>query len=175
MNLVAASLDEIVSLFLSDAMADSYGEDLSVRDHSLQCADYALRQGLSLPLIAAALLHDIGWVIGDTHEISGARFVSQVLGDTVAAPIALHVAAKRYLVAKRSDYAAGLSAMSLRTLAMQGGPMGSAEMLAFERDPNSADAVSLRLLDDMSKDLEAPAPGLENYLPILEQIVAERR
>jgi predicted HD phosphohydrolase len=61
------------------------------------------------------------------------------------------VAAKRCLVATRADYARGLSADSVRSLALQGGPMDAAECAAFLALPMARDALRLRVWDDLAK------------------------
>ena len=40
-----------------------YGEFVTQRQHALQCATLASQEGASAPLIAAALLHDIGHMV----------------------------------------------------------------------------------------------------------------
>jgi predicted HD phosphohydrolase len=63
----------------------------------------------------------------------------------------LHVQAKRYLVSTRETYARKLSPDSLRSLQLQGGPMGAQACAAFEAEPFFADAVKLRVWDDLGK------------------------
>lgn len=166
----ARSIEEIIALFESPAMSGTYGEDVSIREHMLQCAAHAKQQGLAPTLIAAALLHDIGWALGGEHETSGATYVRTVLGNAVADPIALHVKAKRYLVATRPDYAAILSDMSVHTLQFQGGAMSKNDCAIFEREPFHNDAIKLRLLDDTAKDTGQTSVGIRNYVPLLTQV-----
>ena len=67
------------------------------------------------------------------------------------APIKLHVDAKRYLCATRAGYFDALSADSKRSLALQGGVFSPAEAAAFIAQPFAADAVAVRLWDDLAK------------------------
>jgi gamma-butyrobetaine dioxygenase len=75
---------------------------------------------------------------------AGARWLSQWFGEAVTEPVRLHAPAKRYLCAVEAGYLGLLSAESLRTLALQGGPMTAAEAAAFEARPHARDAVAVR-------------------------------
>src|SRR6202008_4600594 len=113
------ALAQLHALFEGEAMALPYGEDISIRAHMLQCAALARARGLAEPLVAAALLHDIGWALpgGDhAHEHLAADLLESLFGPEVTEPIRLHVAAKRYLVMARPGYGDKLSAMSRDTL-----------------------------------------------------------
>ena len=88
------ALASLQSLFESQAMAESYGEEISIRAHMLQCAELALAQNLGDALVAAALLHNIGWgLIGitgkagaDSHEHAAADLLQPLFGPAVAEP-----------------------------------------------------------------------------------------
>ncbi len=113
---------------------------------------------------AAAWLHDIGHLfdgavdtptlrgLDDRHEARAAALLEPVFGAAVARPVALHVEAKRYLVATHANYAARLSEYSKRSLALQGGPMPGAEAGRWCRQPFAEDALRLRVWDDSAKD-----------------------
>jgi HD superfamily phosphodiesterase len=59
------SSKRIISLFMNYGSADYIGEPVSVLDHSLQAAALARdRHPLDQDLIIAALLHDIGHLLG---------------------------------------------------------------------------------------------------------------
>jgi len=180
---VAQSIEEIIDLFLEKGR-HHYDEDLSQLEHALQTAALATHAGAPEPLIAAALLHDVGhlldlaaagadWSPTDAdlqHEASGARYLSGVFPPTVTAPIALHVRAKRYRTAADPAYLASLSAGSLASLARQGGPMNPVEAEAFEANPGSASAVELRGWDDGGKIDGLEVPGLDHYRALLERV-----
>jgi len=168
------TLDDLAALFASPAMGLNYGEALSIRDHMLQCAALAATRGLPDALIAAALLHDIGWALptGEPdHETSGADLLAGLFGEAVIAPIRAHVDAKRWLVANRPGYGARLSIESRRTLVLQGGPMDEDESAAFARAPWFAEAIALREIDDHAKDPEAAAPPFAKWRPMLGRLV----
>lgn len=160
------------------------GEPVNQREHALQSAWLAQRDGAPEPLVAAALLHDIGHLVndaGDTptargiddlHQFHGARFLRELFDRDVTEPIRLHVQAKRYLCAVRPGYHEALSADSQRSLALQGGVYGPAEAEAFIRTPYAADAVRLREWDDQAKLAGLPTPGLPDLLPLLARCVA---
>ena len=114
-------------------------------DHALQCADLANSARASDEAVIAALLHDIGHLIGPSrmeeigvtdHARARAAFLrKRGFPRKVVELVASHVEAKRYLVAANPDYARMLSPRSVETLALQGGAMTAAEAAAFERDP----------------------------------------
>jgi gamma-butyrobetaine dioxygenase len=160
-----------------------YGEALSITDHMLQAAHAAERDGAPPALVAAALLHDVAYVVHEppddraldaAHPAIGARFLAEHFGPAVAEPVRLHVAAKRYLCAMEPEYRAALSAASLRTLEAQGGPFSQAEAGAFQALPHAHDALRLRRWDDAAKVAGARTPDLEHYRPLLERLLKER-
>lgn len=163
--------------------SDSYSESVSQRAHAEQCAALAVAGGHDDDLVAASLLHDIGHLFvldahegralldaDDEHEAAGARFVARFLGTRVAAPIALHVAAKRFLCATEPDYMAILSPASIASLHLQGGAMGADEVARFERLPQFEAAVLLRRWDDEAKVRDLSVAPFETYLPLLERL-----
>jgi phosphonate degradation associated HDIG domain protein len=154
-----------------------YGLSLvSQLQHALQSAARAERAGDPAALIVASLLHDIGHMIhdlgddpaargiDDVHEELGARWLAARFDAAVAEPVRLHVAAKRYLCAAEPDYFGRLSADSVRSLALQGGPMAPQEMAAFDWGPHAEAARRLRRYDEAAKDPKADTPGFEHFL-----------
>lgn len=151
------------------------GEDVLQSEHACQCAALAAAAGAPEPLVAAAFLHDVGHLLlaepaepaepaGDTrHEEAGAAWLAGFLPAAVAEPVRLHVAAKR-LLARDPRYVARLSAESVRTLALQGGPFDEAQARAFLAQPHAADAVALRRWDDAAKVPGRVVPGVEAWL-----------
>jgi predicted HD phosphohydrolase len=123
---------------------------INQRQHALQSAWLAERQGCPPALIAASLMHDIGHLVhnlgedpaargvDDQHEDLGTAFLAKWFGPEVTEPVRLHVAAKRYLCATEADYFGRLSPDSVRSLALQGGPMSAAEVAAFRALPQAA-------------------------------------
>lgn len=159
------------------------GEKLSITDHMLQAAHAAEQDGAPAALIAAALLHDVAYVVhepgddpvlDDGHPEIGARFLAAHFIPAVAEPVRLHVAAKRYLCAVEPRYREALSPASIRTLAVQGGPYGEAQVRAFEARPYAQEAVRLRRYDDAAKVAGAITPDLDHYRPILEAVLIPR-
>ena len=74
-----------------------------------------------------------------------------------------HVDAKRYLCAAEPDYLDRLSPDSVRSLALQGGPMSPDEMRAFETQPFWREAVRLRRYDEGAKVPGLEVPGFAAY------------
>ena len=168
------------------------GEDVTMIQHQLQAGALAIAAGCNDSLAVAALLHDIGHVIGREegeadaaeamandrdahHDASGARWLSRWFGPDVTEPVRLHVAAKRFLVATEPDYAARLSAASVHTLRLQGGPMAPAEARGFAAHEFARDAVALRRLDEAAKDGSKDAPGFDTHRDLLARVLTNYR
>jgi [1-hydroxy-2-(trimethylamino)ethyl]phosphonate dioxygenase len=178
-----SSLTEIERLYATHG-ALNYGEDVTQIEHALQSAALAEAEGGEPSLIVAALLHDIGHLFEQEeesfardhrHEIAGSQALAGLFGETVCQPIALHVAAKRYLCFKEPQYFQALSAASQRSLALQGGPFNAAEVVTFERQTYWHEAVALRRFDDMGKrdDLLA-GRAFADFLPLMRALLIDR-
>jgi predicted HD phosphohydrolase len=169
------TVDELLDLYERWG-AEHYDEEVGQLDHALQTAALATADGAAEPLVAAALLHDAGHLLElrggpvGPHERTAPAFMAELFPASVTTPIALHVAAKRYLCAVEPTYHAGLSAGSQRSLRRQGGPMAAAELAAFQATPGWADAVALRRWDDAGKVDGAAVPGLASYEPLLRSL-----
>ena len=157
-------LDDIVALYVDRGHIAYAGEGITQLQHAWQCGRLARQAGADPALQLAAWLHDLGHLmtdldgspttrgIDDAHEHRAARALMQTFGPTVAEPVALHVLAKRCLVATHSGYREQLSPDSVRSLALQGGPMKEEEVAAFLDLPSARDALRLRAWDDAAKD-----------------------
>ena len=163
-------------LQLLEALGSVPSEDidgLSELDHGLQCAHrLARRRPLDIELQLAGLVHDVGHQFGpdDRHGDIGGDLVRPLLGERVAALVAAHVPAKRYLVATDTRYARRLSSISSATLTVQGGPLVEAEAVAFRALPCFEDAIELRRADDGGKVPGRKVPGLERWVePLVER------
>jgi phosphonate degradation associated HDIG domain protein len=166
--------DIIGELFAGPGARDYLGEPVTIGTHMLQAAALAEAAGADPELVAAALLHDIGHLRHEAdsrHGEAGARWLSRWFGEAVTEPVRLHVAAKRYLCAAEPGYFGLLSAESVRTLAVQGGPMTSDEQAAFEALPHARDAVAVRRWDDAAKDPAVTPPGFAHFAPLLAALV----
>lgn len=176
-----AILDQIRRL-LEDKAGGRYGlADLSQRQHALQGATLAERDGQPDSLVTATLLHDIGHLVhhlgdnpaaggvDDLHEKLGHDFLAGHFGPDVTEPVRLHVAAKRYLCAAEPDYFAKLSKDSVLSLSLQGGPMSGAEVEAFKAEPHFAAAVQLRRYDEAAKVRDLPTPPVSHFMPYVER------
>ena len=173
-------IDEIFRVFREYGSEQYLGEQVSMTEHMLQAASAAEQEGAAPRLVAAALLHDYGHFIHDLpedaaehgidtrHEEVAHAFLSEHFGPEVAEPIRLHVAAKRYLCAVEPAYLDQLSAASVHSLELQGGPSSPEEAAAFARSPYAEDAVRLRRWDDVGKIAGLATPELEHYRPVLE-------
>ena len=167
-------IEAIAKLFAGPGARDYLGEAVTIGEHMRQAGALAEAAGALAPLVAAALLHDVGHLRSETdarHGSGGASWLSQWFGPAVTEPVRLHVAAKRYLCATEPGYAATLSPASVYTLGVQGGPMQSAELGEFTASRYAADAVRVRRWDDQAKDPQARAPGFSHYRPLLSGLI----
>ena len=105
------------------------------------------------------------------HESVGAAWLKPYFDVDVTQPIALHVAAKRYLCTREPDYLANLSRGSVASLALQGGLMSEVEAEAFEADPAHGHAVALRRWDEYGKIPGLQVPRFERYRPLLRDLM----
>ena len=159
------------------------GEKISQLQHALQCAALAEDAGCDAALITAALLHDIGHLVDQhaegaaaagvdrRHEDIGSGYLAKFFGPEVTLPVKLHVPAKRYLCAVDAAYLSGLSAASVTSLKVQGGPLSEEEAAHFIAQPHAVDAVRLRRWDDLGKTPNKSTPGLDHFLGYAETIV----
>ena len=163
-------IDAIAELFAGPGARDYLGEAVTIGEHMRQAGALAGAAGAAGPLVAAALLHDVGHLRSESdarHGSGGARWLSQWFGAAVTEPVRLHVAAKRYLCAAEPGYFGLLSPESVRTLALQGGPMTAAQAAAFAALPHARDAVAVRRWDDEAKDPGVTAPPFSHFAPLL--------
>ncbi len=181
--MTATSTDDRIAhihLLLEGKADGRYGlHDVTQRQHALQAAMFAERDGHPAALITAALLHDVGHLvhdlgenpagrgIDDRHEQVGHDFLVQWFGPEVTEPVRLHVAAKRFLCATEADYFGKLSPDSVLSLSLQGGPMSAAETAAFRALPHWREAVQLRRYDEMAKVKDLATPPAAHFLPFV--------
>ena len=170
------TLDDIALLFARHGSAQYSGEPVSQLEHALQTAYLAEQSDASDELVTACLLHDLGHLlneqgespslrgIDDLHQFYALPFLHGVFGEQVLTPIKWHVDAKRYLCATRQGYWAGLSADSKRSLELQGGVFSADQAEHFIGQPHAAEAVRLRLWDDLAKEADCPTPPLAHFL-----------
>ena len=173
-------VDRIVDIFERRGGGTGKLEPVTPLAHALQAATLADEEGAPPPLVAAALLHDIGHLLergradiaalgmDARHEEQGHRFLGDCFGAEVTEPVRLHVQAKRYLCAVEPEYLERLSASSLRSLVLQGGPLSRGEVAEFEQHPRAREAVWLRRLDDRAHVRGRPTPTLEDYRGLLQ-------
>ena len=175
---IERTLDEIETL-LARASKVSYGESVTMLEHSIQTALLARRAGADDALVAAALLHDIGTFVSApdgaygeyAHDRSGGAWLAQRFPPAVSEPVRLHVAAKRYLCATRPGYLELLSPASTHTLAHQGGPMDEGAARAFEREAFYNDALRLRTWDDEGKVPGMDVPSAASFRGLLRSLL----
>ena len=151
------SVDEIVAVLTSGA-ARPLGPDQPATqlEHALQTGAILRRdEPDDAELAVAGLVHDLGQLLpearDESHAVDGAAAVRAALGERVAGIVALHVDAKRYLVATDVNYKERLARDSVVSLGRQGGAFTAREATAFLARPWASEAVALRRADDGGK------------------------
>ena len=174
---------DILALYGARGAQAYFGERVSVTEHGLQAAHFAQAEAAPDAMVVAALLHDIGhlleaapddieeWTLDARHEEIGARWLARRFPATVSEPVRLHVPAKRYLCATDAAYFARLSAASVHTLKLQGGPMSGPEVAQFEAEPFWREAVRLRHWDDQGKVAGLQTLPLAAHAELIERVV----
>lgn len=174
--------------FLADIFerrgAEEYlGEDVTIAQHMLQGAHFAEQRGEDEQIIVAALLHDIGHFTSELgtfemndeidrlHEDAGAEILEPFFPPLITDCVRHHVAAKRYLCAVDPMYFGRLSQASVKSLELQGGPMGRDEAAAFAENPNLDAIVTVRQLDDEGKIVGLETPGFDHFAPMVQRAV----
>ncbi|MDP3138806.1 MAG: phosphohydrolase [Burkholderiaceae bacterium] len=173
---MALTLQDIEALFAERGAEQYSGEPVTQLQHALQSAALAEAEGADDALVTAALLHDLGHLlhdlgetpslrgVDDVHQYRAIPFLRGVFPDAVLDAIRLHVDAKRYLCATRPHYHDALSEDSRRSLLLQGGVFSAQQADAFIAQDGAADAVRLRLWDDLAKDAQAHTPALAHFM-----------
>jgi putative nucleotidyltransferase with HDIG domain len=185
----AAAVDCLFALFDAHGASDYIGEAVSAVEHATQAAAAAAAAAAPPAVVAGALLHDIGHLIGlaappgrydrmgdcgiMAHEGIGAALLDRLgFPPVTSAVVRRHVDAKRYLCGVDPGYHARLSDASKTTLTYQGGPMTHEEAAAFAADPLSPTILAMRTWDEAAKVPGAAVPPLGSYRGMLEGLVA---
>lgn len=170
------TVDDIEAVFQRRGHEQYSGEPVTQLQHALQAAALAEAAGADDELVTAALLHDLGHLVqdlgatptlrgvDDLHQFIALPFLRGRFSDRVLGAIQGHVDAKRWLCAVRPGYHASLSEDSRRSLHLQGGVFDEDEAAAFIAKPGAAEAVELRIWDDLAKDPDAATPPLSHFL-----------
>lgn len=190
---MSLSLADIETLFQRHGASQYSGEPVTQLEHALQTALLAEQADADDELVTAALLHDLGHLlashdaaasgsasdtptlegIDDLHQYIALPFLRGVFSERVLNAVRWHVDAKRYLCATRPEYLDQLSADSQRSLKLQGGVFSSDEAAKFIAQIGAAEAVSLRLWDDLAKVGGLATPTLGHYLRRAERCLVK--
>lgn len=183
MNRVDQIIEEVFALFTTRGAGAYFGERVSMTEHALQAAHFAVADGAAPSLVIAALLHDVGhfvepvpddiadWAADARHEEIGSHWLAARFPREVSEPVRLHVPAKRYLCASDAGYFYKLSPASVITLKLQGGPMSTREVTRFEAEPYYAAAVRVRQWDDLGKVAGLVTRNVADYRGMLEDLL----
>lgn len=182
---VLAVIERVFTLYKDYGGSNYMGESVSSLQHALQAGHSAQSANSSEEEVIGALLHDIGHLIGTMgmastenqtqykemdgcgimgHEHIGAQYLRKAgFSRGVVEMCCGHVAAKRYLCYKDTEYFNRLSETSKVTLGFQGGPMTSSEAKEFEANPYCLAILKVRSYDEAAKVPDKVVPDLESY------------
>jgi predicted HD phosphohydrolase len=165
---------ELVTALAAGAR-ETDGEAVDALAHHLQCAAILADAAPGDPeLQVAGLVHDVASTLRPgrprTHARDGAALVAPLLGERIAWLVGHHDQAKRYLVTTEPTYRSLLSECSVRTLEAQGGLLDDGELAALRAEPSLDAVLEVRRADDAAKVPGRRVPGLERWLPTLEEI-----
>ncbi|MDG2261231.1 MAG: HDIG domain-containing protein [Actinomycetota bacterium] len=167
-----SAVDAVYAAFALPAADEKYGEVVTIAEHMLQAAQLAKDDGADDATIVASLLHDIGHLLpaidaddrNRRHAITGADWLAELgFPETVTEPVRLHIPAKRHLVATDRWYHDELSAASVHTLRLQGGPFTADECTVFLQDPHAEQAMAVRRWDEAAKVSGVDVEAIETY------------
>ncbi|MBN8732228.1 MAG: HD domain-containing protein [Acidobacteria bacterium] len=174
--IAAGVVQEVVDLLEHSGHEVYFGERVTQLEHALQCAAAAREAGADDEAVLAALLHDIGHLLGVPegpvgvidHDMLGRKWLlERGFSERVATLVWGHVNAKRYLTATNPAYASRLSDASVETLRLQGGPLTPAEAEAFRQQPLFQEMLQLRSWDEAAKVPGRQVLALESYRDLL--------
>ena len=173
----------IGSIFERRGGEEYLGEPVTMGQHMLQGATMAEQSKEPNDIIIGALLHDIGHFTSELgtfsmedkkdrfHEDAGAAVLEHFFPKVITDCCRYHVAAKRYLCATNPEYCQKLSAASVHSLNLQGGPMSETEIKEFERNPNLKKILTVRLYDDAGKIPDMDTPSFWHFAPLVQKMV----
>ena len=173
----------IGSIFERRGGEEYLGEPVTMGQHMLQGATMAEQSKEPNDIIIGALLHDIGHFTSEFgtfsmedkkdrfHEDAGAAVLEHFFPKVITDCCRYHVAAKRYLCATNPEYCQKLSAASVHSLNLQGGPMSETEVKEFERNPNLKKILTVRLYDDAGKIPDMDTPSFWHFAPLVQKMV----
>lgn len=186
-ELLSTQADDIVDAIMrmfEIGLRRGYALDkLSHTEHAIQAALVAEKQDEPPSLLVAALVHDVGHFLEPwprdiaglgtnyRHEELGSAWLARGFGPEVTEPVRLHVAAKRYLCAVDVDYLDTLSPSSLRSLELQGGPMGRGEIERFEQETYFDEALRLRRIDEAAREPGVALPHIRDFRGLLDSML----
>jgi len=176
--------EDIQSLYEQYGASLYDGEAVTQLEHALQAACLAEAERAPDPLIAAALLHDLGHIlearnqerdnafpdVDHRHQLAAVPFLQPRFPESVIEPVKMHVDAKRCLCAIDPDYFATLSPASVHSLGLQGGKFSQVQVEQFQQRPHAQDALRLRRWDDLAKVPQRATPDLEHFMHYVNKV-----
>ena len=195
-------VSKILALYSKWGASDYIGESITQTEHALQCAHLAIHDARLNEyddftwkcVVVAALLHDIGHLIGMEqgdmemrggigvfnntslgivgHEGIGSAYLKDCgLPRLVYELVESHVMTKRYLCTTREGYYDKLSDASKETMRLQGGLMNDDELEAFRKKDMSELMIYIREYDDGGKNVNISGKKMDDYIEYINNLI----
>jgi predicted HD phosphohydrolase len=177
MATIEQKIDKIFKLYNDYGSVEYMGTGITHSEHALQTAYFARAQGYDNVVVAAALLHGIGHLIGlkydfdimgnfgiKDHEKIGANWLRNIgMNETTCLLIEKHTEAKRYIVTTSPEYYNTLSESSKAILKLKGDLMSEEELEEFKNNELKQALIVLSIWDEKSKIKNKIVPSLDSY------------
>ena len=174
---VEEKIDKIFNLYNDYGSVEYMGQSITHLEHALQTAYFARAQGYDNVVVTAALLHDIGHLIGlkydfeimgnfgiKNHEKIGADWLRDMdMSETTCLLIEKHTQARRFIVTTSPEYYDNLSETSKEILKLKGDLMTENELEEFRSNELKPALIVLSIWDEKSKMKNKSVPSLESY------------
>jgi len=181
MEVIEKSVDDLINMYNELGNSNYIGEKITQIEHAVQCALLAQNEKLPKEVVVAALLHDIGHIIGQkynfetmgefgvkNHDTIGGKVLRKIgMCEQVCDLVENHVKVKRYLVYTDEDYYNSLSDASKQTLIFQGGKLSKEEVEEYEKNPNLELYIKLRKFDEKAKVENMTLPKMIDYRDLI--------
>ncbi len=173
-------ISRIIDLYRFYGRVQNEGQ-ITPLEHALQVADMASADGWDNEVVAAAFLHDIGYLLAleqctaycaVASERSGADYLLDLgFPMRVTRLVAGLIQAKRYLCAIEPGYYEQLSQQSQESLSWQGGAMSIEEVSEFSCRNDLEEVLALCCYDQEADKPEVATDGLRYIERVLAQVL----
>ena len=181
-------ITKIIDLYRFYGRIQGGEQRITPLEHALQAAELAAADGHDNEVIAAAFLHDIGYLLmlektsarlDDYTTASPERLGADYLMNLGFPPrivrlVGSLIQAKRYLCTIEPGYYDQLPEQSRDSLQWQGGVMSMDEVSEFSCRKDLEEVIALRRYDEAANEPEVATDGLKDIEFILHDVLSTR-